>query len=171
MAQAATKEPVVAHTGEKGTATVTVACKLPMGFELKVHKWVDGSEMTLHGPKPIKVAHPVGRTYTVRGPAHEVNKVAKAQVVGGYALTHGIPADFWDQWMRENEETHFVKNRIVFAASRGSMVAGQAKEQKEIRSNMEPLNPLGDPRTVKPDDKVKLEPDDEASQSFVEDED
>ena len=166
------QQPPVAYAGGTGQ-TVSVACKVPMGLVLRVHGTMEVSEQTTNGPRLTKV-FPVLKEYTVKGPSHPVNRLAKAPIAGGYAITRGIPKDFWDKWLADNRESPLVVNHQIFAADTPTYVAGQAKEMREIRSGMEPMNPNGkDSRIPKPTrpEAGKIENDADASMDFAEVED
>ncbi len=34
---------------------------------------------------------------------------------GGYAYTYNFPADVWDAWHKDNEQSHMVQNDVIFA--------------------------------------------------------
>jgi hypothetical protein len=115
-----------------------------------------------------------GRTYTLKGPGHEVGKSPLAQVAGGYALTHGIPADFWDLWLKQNAGSPLIDpaHPQIFSAGRSTMTSGAAREMKEVRSNLEPLRPSGDPRSARPGRPGvgEIVPDEDAAMEFAEEE-
>jgi len=73
----------------------------------------------------------------------------KAQVIGGYALTHNVPADFWEAWYDQNRDSEIVKNNIIFAYEKPAMTSGAAKEHRDARSGMERITPDTDPRVPK----------------------
>jgi hypothetical protein len=69
------------------TDAVTIACKLPNGLVLRLSA----------------AGRRTGPRYVVKGSE------------GGYALTEGIPKDFWERWLRQNKDAPCVVKKLVFA--------------------------------------------------------
>jgi hypothetical protein len=128
---------------QAATGTVTVACKLPNGLYLDIGRKGDTAGFT--------------RRFEVRGPAQQENTDMrprgrmpdgtmmlhhKQPVVtpGGYALTSGIPEDFWLQWLEEHKEMEIVKKNFIFAMPRPADAAARAREQAELRTGLEPIS-------------------------------
>lgn len=131
------------HTG----GTVTVACKVPGGLRLRLFEMVDALETIPGvGQRTAKMAQPVGEQVVINGPAHPVNRAPLHEINGGYAMTFGVPKDFFNEWMRQNKDSAMVKNRLIFAHENTDHARGQAREQAEIRTGIEGINPDGDPR-------------------------
>lgn len=155
---------------------VTVASKLSFSLVLSVDKggvkWVD---YTMPNGMIGKMAVPGERvTHTVRGfqAQRRLERDGQAmdqsaRVIGGYGLTENIPADFWDQWLAENDQpgSSFWKmlhppsgEPLIFAHSRQSYVVAQAKERAKTRSGTEALTPQtfdrSGKRTSEPDDRI-----------------
>lgn len=122
--------------------TLTVACKIPNGLILQNYDLVDGFEPVFGGgSRPIKVAHPVGNPIKLIGPARPFGADPEAKrVVGGYGLTHNVPKDDFDRWMKANAELDMVKNGLIFAHDSPDNVAAKAKEMRGVRSGLEALN-------------------------------
>ena len=146
-----------------GTDTVCVACNLPSGVILQLYD-VEGVERVLPNGRVINENICTLRTdqqWALRGP---VNRSALAATNRddrlpedyrmfegdapdtGYALTFGIPKDFWDEWCRINSENPLLKNGHVFAAKNESDVKSIAKEHREFKSGFQGLNQSGDYR-------------------------
>lgn len=73
------------------------------------------------------------------------------RVVGNYGLTT-VPEDFWNAWLAENDRPGssfhtMIRKGLIFAHSRPSYVAGQAKEQAATKSGTEALIPQTFDRT------------------------
>ena len=123
-------------------ATVTVACKLPMGIMLRAQQWVMENETMPGGYREVKRSRWIeGSEFYVRGPATEVGQAPKAPIIGGYALTPGCPADLWDNWFEHNKHSDLVKNNIVFAHAKRPNVEAKAKDHKAVTTGLEPLDP------------------------------
>jgi hypothetical protein len=158
---AKTPQPL-AQNRATGTDTVTVACNLPTGLLLQIYN-IEIAERTLPNGNVITENHATlnldhGQWY-VHGPVNfnslaasgrEVNadfRVIRGDVPdGGYALTPGIPRDFWEQWERDNARSPLITGKHVFAASSESRAVGQAKEYREFKSGFQGLNQAGDYR-------------------------
>jgi len=84
-------------------------------------------------------------------------------IVGGYALTPGIPADFWNTWIEQNKLADYFRppdgaeHGMVFAYATTESARDAAKEQKGLKSGLEPLSTavdkdgkFTDPRAPRP---------------------
>jgi hypothetical protein len=128
-----------------GTATTNVFCKHPLGLVLRVGEFVDRSEGSAIHARTVKEWQQTA-SFTVTGPARRIGEDAKAPVIGGYAVTYGVPKDLWDKWFADHKEDAMVKNGVIFARDKLELGNGQATEQKEIRTGLEPLSQGADPR-------------------------
>lgn len=132
--------------------TVTVACKLPHGFQMKVYEFEDGEEPLMGGGvKKTKLAIQVGDTIVLRGNAAPYGEGPRASVVGGFALTPNVPADFFATWLEQNHDADVVKKKLIFAAPK-SEVRDVAKEHRASRSGLERIDvskDSKDPRKLK----------------------
>lgn len=59
----------------------------------------------------------------------------------GYALTHNVEEDFWNQWHKENKAIPFVKMGMIFAAPKSLDARAMSKERKGLKTGIEPLDP------------------------------
>ena len=129
-------------TPSRSGRTVTVASKLPYTMILRLHQFDEVQEPVMGGGwRTVKQARPMGKAVVLNGNAHPVNQAPSQQVVGGYALTFGVPADFFDEWVRQNADHDAVLNNLIFAHEKHGHAEGQAKEQKGIRSGFEAIDP------------------------------
>jgi hypothetical protein len=128
-----------------GTDVVSVYCKHPHGLILRVGKFVKRTEAAALHAREVEEWQQLG-SFTVAGPARRIGEDAKAPVIGGYAITHGVPKDLWDEWLKANKDTAMVLNKVIFAHEKSSYGDGQATEQKTIRTGLEPLSQGKDPR-------------------------
>lgn len=154
MAKAAKSEiaaPSIHNELGKGSRTVTVACKFPAGIILQLCREVKFVEEGLGGTRINRVRYDkAGPTHTVRGPATPNGQVPKgyvrAVVEGGYALTPGIPEDFWTEWLKQNEENPLVINKMIFAHADHGTIQSTARSREGLLSGFEPIVPDSDPR-------------------------
>lgn len=139
--------------------TVTVGCKLPNGYIMRIFDMVDMAEPIPGAPaKTFKRAVPNEKQYTLRGNRVPFGMMPRYQIIGGYALTPGIPADVWDKWLSQNKDSDLVKNNLIFAHEKVENAAAQAKDQATVRSGLEPINPDKPPVTgIKTADEMKKE--------------
>ncbi|TXH35298.1 MAG: hypothetical protein E6Q98_16025 [Rhodospirillaceae bacterium] len=128
-------------------ATVTVACKIPNGLILRVFDMVDHDVPVMGGgTKTTKKAVQRGGMVKVNGPATPFGQAPRSQIVGGYALTHNVPAEFFKDWLKQNAEHDAVKNGLIFGHEKFDAVHGRAEDGKKVVSGMHPLIPDKDPR-------------------------
>jgi len=147
--------PAVASSTRKSASTVTVACKIPMGLELQLCRETTWFEDTPSGSRERKRYEKVGATVIVRGPSYPVGTVPpgmppKPQIVGGYALTFGVNADFFEEWMAQNAQNPIVVNKMIFAHAKADATRSEARENRTRLSGLEPLVPDNDPRIPRP---------------------
>jgi hypothetical protein len=142
-----------AAKGHGNGSTVTVACKVPIGIELQLQRKSQVPEpvMNTGAVRMVDRWEKYGRTIAVFGPAYPVGQTPrgmwdKPAIHGGYALTPNVPADFWDEWLEQNRENPVVTAGLIFAHARRENTIAEAREKKDLRSGLEPLNPDNDPR-------------------------
>ncbi|CAG4889339.1 hypothetical protein [Paraburkholderia gardini] len=136
-------------------ATVTIASKAPFDIILKLYDFVERSEPVLGGGmRAVKQAQEriSAKFFVVQGNSWPQNQGPHQQLVGGYAITHGIPKAFWDEWLTQNGETDFVRNGMIFAHAETASVTSKATDQTEIKSNLERLDPHKLPRGLQTSD-------------------
>jgi hypothetical protein len=138
--------------------TVTVACKLPNGIILHLDELVEHDVPVLGGGyRTEKRAQRVGQTVKINGNRAPYGKLPKGPIVGteeqtpelGYALTHGVDAEFWAKWVEQNKKSDIFINKLIFAYEKQDAVEGKAKSYAKQRSGLEPVVPDGDPRIPK----------------------
>jgi len=132
-------------------ATVTVACKLPSGLIIRgMRADVRLVPVLGGGHREEKFWKEDGRRVEILGNARPQGGSFKTRVVGGYALTHGVPRDLWDQWLEANEDQPMVKNGLIMACGSVEDAAEFGRENRGIKSGLERLDPNGDPRRPRP---------------------
>jgi hypothetical protein len=130
--------------------TITVACKLPHGLVLQLCRMEERQEPVMGGGTRVQsVAARVGKRVTIKGYAHEINETPNAPIIGGYALTHNVDADFFEEWLKQNAEHDAVKNKLVFAHAKPDVVQSEARNAAKVRNGLEPMAQESDPRSPK----------------------
>lgn len=125
-------------------ATVTVASKMPFDFILRLHDFKTKYEPVMGGgSREYKIAEPRmgAKTFIVQGNSFPQNQGAHQQIVAGYAITHGIPKAFWDEWLEQNKEADFIVNKMLFAHSETASTIAQSKEMEKEKSGLERMDP------------------------------
>lgn len=144
--------------------TVIVCCKVPNGMRLQLQK-----ETQVREPKADRSGYeiatymtPTGRPIFVNGPAYPVGTPPdgfprQPEIEGGYALTFGIPREFWDKWLKQNEKASYVESNMIFACASVDDAKAKGRENEKRLSGLEPLSRdkdkdgrLTDPRAPKP---------------------
>lgn len=140
--------PIPTKLPESGT--VTVACKLPHGLILRLHEMISVPEPVLGGGvRETKVARHTGQEVIIKGAAVPYGKAPQTEIHGGYALTFGVDAQFFSRWMQEFKDSDMVKNGLIFAFEKRDDAAAKAKEQEEVRTGLEPIDPEKPGRGIK----------------------
>jgi hypothetical protein len=149
---------------DRSSTHVTVACNLPNGFILQLYD-VEEVEAVLPNGRVIKenqctLRPDLGR-HALHGPVNRSALAATGRedrlpddyrlIPGdapdtGYALTFGVPRDFWERWLKDNERSPIVLGRHVFAAASTGRAVSEAKELREFKSGFQGLNQGGDYR-------------------------
>jgi hypothetical protein len=153
---AATQAQFLKKSGEPGAkdepmtggATVTVACKLPHGIWLRIFRRKTTKESTPQGFRDVDIMEELPQRVRVNGWAVAQNKAPPHPVVGGYALTPGIPKEFWETWLEQNRTSDIVQNKIIYAHVEESSVTSQAVDQEKVRSGLERLDPDNLPKGI-----------------------
>jgi hypothetical protein len=134
---------------------VTVACKVPNGLLLRAFKMVPAREQTPTGYRDIEKAEQVGNPVKINGPAVPFGQAPDYPIVGGYALTPNVGKEFFEEWLHQNEDHAAVRAKLIFAHGNLTVVSDRAKEQKDVLSGLEPLNP---DRTTRNGKSVPIDP-------------
>jgi hypothetical protein len=73
-----------------------------------------------------------------------------ARIVGpngagvGYGLTDGIPTEFMTEWLKRNAKHPAVANGSIFMHTSEKGAMARAREGREIRTGIEPIDPMQD---------------------------
>lgn len=124
--------------------TVTVACKLPHGFVLQLD---DSRKETLpQGGKEIDVYFPIGEQTMITGSNYShinanLPKGARpVRGVAGHGLTE-VDADLWEKWAKQKADWAPLRKGWVFVQPTQDKAEGQAREQRDLKTGLEPLDP------------------------------
>lgn len=127
--------------------TVTIACKLPHGLLLQLQREVEVSEPTQTAPeRKVKRWEKTGQSYAVKGFAQHLDAPQVTAVVGGFALTHGIPADFAKKWFEQNKDHSAVEGGFIFIAETPNDAQSYAEKHAGKKSGFEAADPKDLPR-------------------------
>jgi len=133
-----------------GSETVTVASKLPWGLHMQIYDFRTEYEAVMGGgSREFKMARPRhgAKTYTIKGNSYNKTMGDNGkQIEAGYAVTHGIPKAFWEEWLSQNREADYIVNGMIFAHQEYASVAAEAKEKEAIKSGLERLDPRNLPK-------------------------
>ena len=134
--------PSPASEPATGTATVTVACKLPHGLICRIHK-KDKRMVPVYGGgyKEEEFWSETGEEFILNGNAYPQNEAPKVPLAHGFALTYGVRKDWWDAWIMQNRLLPAVKNGLIFAHERQGKTEDEAKEKAGVKSGLERLDP------------------------------
>lgn len=119
--------------------TVSVASKLSFPLKLQLFRKVKRTIQAHGGTSVEEIFEPILSTkskpssFVIRGNAY--NKYMGdngKQIIGGYAITPGIPKDFWDEWYAQQESHDAIQNQMIFAHKETASVAAQAKENEKL---------------------------------------
>jgi hypothetical protein len=134
----------------KKSGTVTVACKIPSGLVLQLQHKMKRPMPTGRGFENdfqmIDVNVFGGPRYNIFGPAIPAmggvpdGYIMPKMIEGGYALTEGIPADFWGTWLEQNEKADYVIGKMIFAYQGNDNAKAAAREGEKRTSGLEPLS-------------------------------
>lgn len=139
---------------ESGTATVSVALKIPNGIVLRLQHKEKVTYPVMGGGFHEEVqsrVDPEAKTYTLYGNRVPFGEQARCMIIGGYAITPGIPKAFWELWLEQNKKLDLVVNGLIKAHASLSYIQDFAKDKdnRAVRSGMEAIVPDKDPRLPK----------------------
>ncbi len=140
----------------KSATTVTVGCKLPHGIIIRGYRMEEFDEPVFGGgTKRSSIAVHDGRQAVIAGVAKQPGEEREFPLVGGFALTHGVPADLMEQWLKANADMPAVRNGLVFCHSQEASARSIAKENRANVSGLEPIDPKKPPQVSR---RVKITP-------------
>lgn len=133
------------------TETVTVACKMPHGIVLRLFDMVSAQEAVQGGGyREIQKARARPQTIKINGYLEKYDpKLPPASRTSSFALTSGVPKDFWEEWLKQNHDLTMVTNGLIFAHKSSASSKAESREKEKIRTGLEPIDPDHLPRGVK----------------------
>lgn len=108
-----------AGNAQTSTTTVTIGCKLPNGMVLEMGKFGDEDY----------------KAVTVKGSN-------SALVHGGFGITEGVDASFWQAWKKKHARLSFVQKGLVFAVGDLASARDHAIDMSALKTGLEPLDPM-----------------------------
>ena len=133
--------------------TVSIASKLPMPFVMQLHHKVKRTVQAHGGTSTIEVFEPVIGTkskpssFTIAGNSYIKRPGDAVGVINsGYAITTGIPKEFWDDWVSLYHSHDAIQNNMIFAHKESASIISMAKEHEGEKSGMERLDPKNLPK-------------------------
>lgn len=146
-------QPATPDTKNKFTGTVTVACNVPSGVVLRLHRPMNNPAHRKDDnrePEKLWIVDATKPPIRVRGP--NVGRGSDAMsirhaIAGGYGLTSNVPRQFWEDWLAQNKDNPIVLNRMIFAMP----TAGEAEKEAlkaDAKSGFEPMNPADAPKDM-----------------------
>ena len=142
----------VTNKAQQMPGTVTVACKFPNGLQLRLGKFHDVDEQVMGGGVRVakKWIENPGERVHINGPRRGVGgDDPSSPNFDGYALTHGVDADFMEAWLEANKDLDLVRNGFIKVNSKPNELKAMTREYRDMRSGLEPLDPSGDARVPK----------------------
>ncbi len=128
--------------------TVTIACKLPNGLLLENLVGGVRTRVRVNGSRlPVNAKGTQIQKFELAGREDPM-------LADSYGLTPNVPADFWEQWERENAEYPAYKRGLIFATGQRESTIAMAKELvNDTTSGFEPMDPEKPGRDLAPADK------------------
>src|SRR5438874_748637 len=114
--------------------TVTVCCKLPHGLILHLDDWRDVQEATPLGNVTVKRAFRRPNAIEIKGCARPFGEGHDVVLTGGYGLTHGVDAEFWNEWLSTHKDFAPVKSGAIFAVPKADDAKGEARKNANVKS-------------------------------------
>ncbi len=127
-----------------GSATVTVASKMPFGFTLVLYDFITRHEPVMGGGvREFKIAEKRRGVpeYHLAGNSYAQNVGPQVEIRSGFALTRDIPKDIWLEWLEQNKEADYVVNKVIFAHEEYASAIAEALEYKDKKTGLERIDP------------------------------
>ena len=137
--------------GSNMPGTVTVACKYPNGLTLRLGAFHDADEQVMGGGvRTFKQWRENGVRVQINGPRRGVGgDDPSSPNFDGYALTHGVDADYMEAWLEANKDLDLVRNGFIKCHAKASELKAMTRDHRDQRTGLEPLSQKGDARVPK----------------------
>lgn len=148
----APEAPAIKTDLKRATAQrVVVMCKIPNGLILQLQQKQSFPMSTRDGIVREERWIYFGDRYWVAGPAYPNGQTPKGfprrpVTEGGYAMTKGIPKDFWERWVEQHKDAEYVipkggaEHGMIYAMDDEDDAIAVAIEQAKQLSGLEPLD-------------------------------
>lgn len=93
-------------------STYVIGCKLPSGLSFR------------HGDKVI----------TLLG-------ANSSALVNGFGMTKDVPAEAWEEFVKNHADSKFIKNGIIFAVSDEKSAEDASLERSKVKTGLEQASP------------------------------
>ena len=117
---------------------VTVMSRYPHPLHLAVYDL--GAIKARKGTMDTTVPFPSARI-TIKGAVNDRDYHKKDNVLFGMAGKTQVPADFWEAWLKQNENNPLVKGNVVFAEVTEDRAEAKKAELSKEKTGMEGVNP------------------------------
>lgn len=123
--------------------TVSVGCKLPHGIIMQLFRMDTHDEPQFGGgTKQVQRAVRLDdRRIKLNGFARWKGRDMPHDIRMGAGITHGVDADFFAEWLKQNKDLEAVKKGLIFAQAKGGEMESQLKDHVSLKSGMEPGDP------------------------------
>lgn len=133
-------------------ATVTVGCKMPHGLVLRLQRKEKVRYPVMGGGfkeedeyRPL----PNSPVITIHGTDVPHGQAPRCLIVHGYAMTSGVPKEFFELWLEQNKDLDAVVNGMIIANESLEDVKAEAQDNRDVKSGLEAINPKSDARMPK----------------------
>lgn len=117
---------------------VTVMSRYPHPLHLAVYDI--GAIKARKGTMDSTVPFPKDRI-TIKGAVNDRDYHRKDNVLLGMAGKTQVPAEFWEAWVKQNENSPLVKGNIVFAEVTEERAEDKKAELAEEKTGLEGIDP------------------------------
>lgn len=136
-------------TTRSAAGFVCVGCKIPNGIILQLsHRESQREPVMGGGHRDVDIWRKTGDKYTVRGPSIPLGTVPRFIMAGGYAITSGIPEDFWNEWVKQNADSEIVRNKLIIGYPQLDYLQDECLDNEKRVTGLEPIDPSRLPRGI-----------------------
>jgi hypothetical protein len=151
--QSQSQEPLSRNTG-----FVTVASKLPLPLILRIDDMREVSEPVMGGGQRVVQMAEKKAEVQINGVAVRFGETPSCKIVGGYALTPNVSAEFWEQWISKNANSDMIRNGVIFAYEKPDDLKDCVKDHAKASTGLQPLDPENDTRAPRQIEKGVKKP-------------